>query len=95
MLWRFRAEGDTPRTRAALDGALQANPHAVKFLLNPDSIPFERPPHIALGSKDEGAYVAEMLGDAFEATAGAVSWLQARTATRRTRARTSRPLRRR
>jgi tetratricopeptide (TPR) repeat protein len=95
MLWRFRTVGDTPRTRDALDGALQSNPHAVKFLLNPDSIPFERPPHIALGSNDEGAYVAEMLGDAFEVTAGAVSWLQAQTATRRTRARRSRPVRRR
>jgi hypothetical protein len=36
----------------------------VSYLLNPDSIPFDRPPHFALQSREEAAYVAETLGAA-------------------------------
>lgn len=84
-LWRFRTEGDTARARAALAEARHANPHVVKYLLDPDSIPLERPPHFALGSRDEGAYVADALDDAFEMTAEAAAWLRARTSSRRGR----------
>ena len=55
VLWLFRTDGDTPRTHAALGAARRVNPHVVKYLVNPDSVPFERPPHFALGSKDEAA----------------------------------------
>jgi hypothetical protein len=95
VLWRFRTEGDTAPTRAALDNALKANAHVVKYLVDPESMPFERPPHFALGSKEEAAYVAESLGDAYEATAGATSWLRERTMNRRLRSRMpKRPARR-
>lgn len=94
LLWRFRSEGDSARTRAALDDAFRANPHAVAYLLNPDLTPFGPASSFALGSKDEAAYVAEMLGDAFDATPGAAPWLRSQTAKRRVRARTPRHPRR-
>jgi len=47
------------------------------YLLDPDSIPFERPPHFALHSPEEAAYVADTLTDAFAATEGALEWLRA------------------
>lgn len=76
VLWLFRSEGDTARTRAALAAARRANPHVVRYLVNPDLLPFGRPSHFALGSKDEAAYVAEELGGAYSATADATSWLR-------------------
>ena len=75
MLWRLRVDGGTARTRAAFDAAIQANPYVVSYLLDPDSIPFDRPPHFALHSREEAAYVAETLVDGFAATDGALEWL--------------------
>jgi hypothetical protein len=75
LLWLFRVDGATPRTRDAFDAAMRANPFVVPYLLDPDSIPFDRPPHFALRSREEAAYVAEALGDAFAATDGALEWL--------------------
>jgi tetratricopeptide (TPR) repeat protein len=79
LLWRFRVEGPTARTRAAFDAAILANPFVVSYLLRPDSMPFDRPPHFALRSREEAAYVAETLADAFAATDGALVWLAAQT----------------
>jgi hypothetical protein len=75
-LWLFRTEGDKARTRGALAAARRVNPHVVRYLVNPDLLPFERPPQFALGSKDEAAYVAEELGADYSATADATSWLR-------------------
>jgi tetratricopeptide (TPR) repeat protein len=75
LLWQLRVDGGTARTRAAFDAAFQANPYVVSYLLDPDSIPFDRPPHFALRSRAEAAYVAETLADAFAATEGALEWL--------------------
>ena len=75
LLWRFRVDGDAARTREAFDTAVRANPYVVSYLLDPDSIPFDRPPHFALRSREEAAYVAETLADAFAATDGALEWL--------------------
>ena len=95
LLVRFRMGGATARTRAALGDAVKTNPHVIKYLLDLDSIPFDRPPHFTLGSKDEAAYVADELGDACEATAGLESWLRSQAIARRARSRTSkRPNRR-
>lgn len=77
LLWRLRADGGSPETRAAFDAAIQANPYVVSYLLDPDSIPSDRPPHFALHSREEAAYVAETLADAFAATDGALEWLAA------------------
>jgi tetratricopeptide (TPR) repeat protein len=83
VLWLFRTDGDTGRARAALDQARRVNPHVVKCLVNPDSVPFERRPYFELGSKDEAAYVAEELGPAYSTTPGATSWLRSQTRKRR------------
>jgi tetratricopeptide (TPR) repeat protein len=77
LLWRLRVDGPTARTHAATEAAIHANPYVVSYLLAPDSIPFDRPPHFALRSREEAAYVAETLGDAFAATDGALEWLAA------------------
>jgi tetratricopeptide (TPR) repeat protein len=95
LLVRFRLDGATARTRAALDDAVRTNPHVINYLLDLESIPFDRPPHFRLGSKEEAAYVADDLGDACEATAGLPSWLRSQAIVRRGRSRTSkRPNRR-
>jgi tetratricopeptide (TPR) repeat protein len=77
LLWEFRVGGDTVRTREAFDAAIRANPFVVPYLLDHDSIPFDRPPHFALRSREEAAYVADTLADAFAATHGALEWLAA------------------
>lgn len=96
MVWTFRVEGDTAAARAAFDRALRANPHAIAYLLDPDAMPFSRPPHFALGSPEEGVYVAETLGGALDATGGARAWLLSqavRAHPRRSRKPRSRPRR--
>ncbi len=77
LLWHLRVHGDAPDTRAACQAAIAANPHVVSYLLEPESLPFARPPRFALGSRDEAAYVAETLETAFMTTPGALEWLQA------------------
>jgi len=77
LLWRLRVDRGSPETREAFDAAIQANPYVVSYLLDPDSIPFDRPPHFALHSREEAAYVAETLADVFAATDGAREWLAA------------------
>jgi tetratricopeptide (TPR) repeat protein len=77
LLWRLRVDRGSPETRAAFEAAIQANPYVVPYLLDPDSIPFDRPPYFALRSREEAAYVAETLADAFAATDGARDWLSA------------------
>lgn len=73
----FQLEGDGNRARAALKRAIGVNPFVVRYLLDPDAIPPDAPPHVALGSREEAAYVAEGLHTAFDVTPGALSWLQA------------------
>jgi hypothetical protein len=62
-------------------------PASSRYLLDPESLPFERPPHVALGSREEAADVAESLGDAYEATVDVKSWLRTRTTNRGLRSR--------
>jgi tetratricopeptide (TPR) repeat protein len=77
LLWRFRVGGASPATRAAFDAAMRANPYVLPYLLEPDSIPADHAPHFALHSREEAAYVADVLGDAFATTDGALEWLAA------------------
>ncbi len=65
LLWRLRADGGSPDTRAAFDAAIQANPYVVSYLLDPDSIPFRSTAALRVASREEAAYVAETLADAF------------------------------
>jgi tetratricopeptide (TPR) repeat protein len=77
VLWSFRTSGDSAASRAALDAAVHVNAHALTYLLDPEKAPLERSPYISFGGRDEGAYVAEELGDLFETTPGALEWLHA------------------
>ena len=83
LLWRFRSEGGTAATGEAFVAAVAANLHAVKDPLDPDSMPLDEAPSFGLGSREEGAYVANSLGDAFAATDGALEWLEAQMSRRR------------
>jgi tetratricopeptide (TPR) repeat protein len=74
----FQREGDSRGANAALNEAVRVNPHVVRYLLDPDAIPPNAPPHFTLGSREEAAYVAEGLYLAFDATPGALSWIQRR-----------------
>ena len=90
LLWRYRGEGDAESTREAFAAAVGANPHVVKYLLDPDAMPDPDAPSFELGSREEAAYVADALVDAFEATEGALEWLAAQpTRRRRSKARPS------
>jgi tetratricopeptide (TPR) repeat protein len=93
VVWSFRKEGDTAGSRATLADAVGANPQVTKYLLDPESIPLDRPPYFALGSREEAWYVAEELGDLYEATPGLPAWLRSRRP--RARSRMSKPARRR
>ena len=83
LLWRYRGEGDAESTREAFAAAVGANPHVVKYLLDPDAMPDPDASSFELGSREEAAYVADALFDAFESTAGALEWLAAQTTRRR------------
>ena len=74
-LWTFRTQGDSNAAREALQEATRKNRHVIRYLLEPDTMP-ERAPHFALGSKEEAAFAADELLDAFEQTDGALEWLQ-------------------
>ena len=91
LLWRYRSDGDAESTREAFAAAVGANPHVVKYLLDPDSMPDPDAPSLELGSREEAAYVADALIDAFQSTEGALEWLAAqKTRSRRSKARPSR-----
>jgi tetratricopeptide (TPR) repeat protein len=83
LLWRFRTQGDSAATREAFAAAAAANQYAVKYLLDPESMLPSEAPSFTVGSRDEGAYVADMLFAAYEATNGALEWLEAQTPRRR------------
>jgi len=87
----YQVDGDGVRALQALENAVQANPHVIRYLLDPHSIPVNAPPHFALGSREEAAYAAEGLEAAFQATPGAHAWL--RVVAGRLNARRGRPRR--
>ena len=74
-LWMFRRQGDSATARAALQEATRTNPHVIAYLFDRDSIPW-RAQHFTLGSKEEAAYVADELLNAFEETDGSLAWVQ-------------------
>jgi tetratricopeptide (TPR) repeat protein len=79
LLWRYRTEGDAESTREAFSAAVGANPYVVKYLLDPGAMPPADAPSFELGSREEAAYVADALLDAFASTEGALEWLAAQT----------------
>jgi tetratricopeptide (TPR) repeat protein len=85
LLWRYRTEGETETTREAYTSAVAANPHVVKYLLDPDAIFAADTPSSDPDAREEAADVADALFDPFEATEGALEWLAAQAARRRSR----------
>jgi len=85
----FRAEGDSPAARASLRQGRQANPHVAGFLLGDDDLPPGLPSAYSLGSGEEAVICAAELLEAWQATPGAVEWLdgQERNAAKRKRKR--------
>jgi tetratricopeptide (TPR) repeat protein len=83
LLWRFRTEGDSPATSEAFVAAAAANAYAIKYLLDPESMPPDEAESFEAGSRDEGAYVADMLLGPYETTNGALEWLEAQNSRRR------------
>ena len=75
-LLAYRAAGATAAARRLLPRARKGNPHVAGYLLDPESMPPELPPHFALGSPEEAISVAEELAPAFAVTPGALAWLQ-------------------
>ena len=78
-LWLFRREGDTTASRAALESAVGANRHALKYLVDLDAMKVNRQPYFTVGSKEEAAYVAVELIDICDSTSGAHAWLRKRS----------------
>jgi tetratricopeptide (TPR) repeat protein len=75
-LWTFRREGDSPSARAALRQALAANRRVPKYLIGKEELPQTDPSSYALRSEEEAVICARALTDVWQATLGAVEWLQ-------------------
>jgi len=78
-LLTFRQKGDTATARSHLKKALSVNRHVRKFLLGYEELPDFLPPGYSLGSQEEAIICAEQLIDAWQATAGAVEWIERQT----------------
>ncbi|HOI56413.1 MAG TPA: hypothetical protein PLP01_14290, partial [Phycisphaerae bacterium] len=73
-LLAFRKEGDCERAREELHAAIKENRHVPKYLLDRESADFW-PESYSLGSEEEAIVTADECGDAWEATPGAMVWL--------------------
>lgn len=74
-LWAFQREGDSEAAREALAAAAHANTHVPRFMLGRERLP-ETGEEMLPGSAGEGAMIAATFLDAFQATPGALDWLQ-------------------
>ncbi|NIA22542.1 MAG: hypothetical protein GWP05_11405 [Anaerolineaceae bacterium] len=87
-LLAFRSEGDSERSRKELRAAITQNRHVPKHLLDPEGDRFGLQSY-AMGSEEEAIICADECGEAWQATPGALAWLdeQARKFRKATRAR--------
>ena len=81
-LLAYRLGGDTQRARKELDKAFKTNAYLPEVLLQDDA-PDVMPSSYAPGSIEEAIICAEVLGEAFATSAGALDWLAARWQHRR------------
>lgn len=84
--WRFLSalaayvrEGDSPESRELLAAGHKANRHVRKHLLGNAPLPEDPPDSYCLGQDDEAVIVAWEMIDDWEATPGALEWLDAHT----------------
>ncbi len=79
VLAEFRRSGDGDRACKALMRAQEANPHVAKYLLGRKKLPRALPDYVSWGGEDEAiAYAAHTGAAAWEATPGALAWLDAK-----------------
>jgi len=74
-LWAFRREGDCPASRQRLRAAFRSNRHLPGYLVGDSEWADPAPQSYAMGSREEAVICVEELGDAWEATPGALEWL--------------------
>jgi hypothetical protein len=72
----LQRRGDTDEARLALRSAKEKNVHVAAFLTGATPIPAEFPDDAGPGSPGEALAIIDLLGPAFEATAGSVDWIR-------------------
>lgn len=89
-LWRygralavFRREGDSRAAREALREALRSNRHVPQYLTGDADWPGPLPDSYGPGSREEAVICLAELGEAWEASPAAISWLRAQAPARR------------
>jgi len=78
-LCAFRRHGDVAASRECLRAAQRSNRHVAAYLVGDAEWAGASPASYALGSREEAVICADELGDAWEATPGALAWLAARS----------------
>ncbi|HLF50271.1 MAG TPA: hypothetical protein VJA45_12925 [Methylomirabilota bacterium] len=74
-LWAFRREGDCPASRKRLRAAFRSNRHLPGYLAGDSEWTGPAPQSYAVGSREEAVICVDELGDAWDATPGALEWL--------------------
>ena len=74
----FRARGDDPKARRALDIALKCNPHVPAYLFFQKPLPRALPEYAGWGDENEAQWCAAENLKAWRTTKGAIAWLAAR-----------------
>jgi len=74
-LWAFRREGDCPASRQRLRAAFRSNRHLPGYLAGDSEWAGPAPASYAVGSREEAVICVDELGDAWDATPGALEWL--------------------
>ena len=72
----FRLSGGSPDACEKLRNAVKHNPHVPAYLLGLKRMPGRMPPHFGIGSVDEAVIYAELHGDNWKKTEGAMEWLE-------------------
>ena len=78
-LCAFRRLGDSAASRGRLRAALRSNRYVPGYLTGDTEWAGGSPASYAMGSREEAVICTEELGDAWEATPGALDWLVARS----------------
>jgi tetratricopeptide (TPR) repeat protein len=79
----FRREGDSRAAREALREALRSNRHVPQYLTGDAEWPGPLPDSYGLGSREEAVICDMELGEAWDASPAAISWLRAQAPARR------------
>ncbi len=77
----YRSRPGAKESAALLDRALKDNPHVAQHLLGRE-VPLQNATNLSLRREDEAALVAPLLRPAWQASPGALDWLEARSGLR-------------